>query len=160
MGKQHYILYPSSDHIYIEAVSQDLSRIFDKTQDRSPILQDLRRIDCDLAFFSSQIWRSFRLRSGLTGMFNCSTEVFRFDAPHRLTSAGASSAAFVPNSDAVEHTPTVSPVISIESDSDVLEVHGHTGAVPPDKALSDTFSILPAQHEVSYVQTINVEGIP
>eukprot|EP00962_Isochrysis_galbana_P003811 scaffold1066_cov115-Isochrysis_galbana.AAC.7 len=29
------------------------------------------RIDCDLVFFSSEIWRSFRLRSGLTGMFNC-----------------------------------------------------------------------------------------
>eukprot|EP00962_Isochrysis_galbana_P033441 scaffold11183_cov102-Isochrysis_galbana.AAC.3 len=28
-------------------------------------------IDCDLAFFSSEIWRSFRLRSGVTGMFNC-----------------------------------------------------------------------------------------
>jgi len=53
------------------AVSQDLSRIFDKTQDRSPIVQDLRRIDCDLAFYSSEIWRSFRLRSGVTGMFNC-----------------------------------------------------------------------------------------
>eukprot|EP00962_Isochrysis_galbana_P032891 scaffold10897_cov102-Isochrysis_galbana.AAC.2 len=52
------------------AVSQDLSRIFDKTQDRSPILQNLRRIDCDLAFFSSEIWRSFHLRFGLTGMFN------------------------------------------------------------------------------------------
>eukprot|EP00962_Isochrysis_galbana_P040976 scaffold14925_cov97-Isochrysis_galbana.AAC.3 len=37
--------------VFGKAVSQHLSRTFDKTQDRSPILQNLRRIDCDLAFF-------------------------------------------------------------------------------------------------------------